>query len=149
MRCTTCNSINVINIVFEGDTLFECRDCGYRIENGLCVREGKIYKEFSWTIQRNAVNPDIYSKIHLTKDGGVWTLCGLMAPRLSNPEVKTINKDVKELYNQEIVDRDNPGLDGGLYCIRCLKKAINKIEGDDIYDRTRNNKIVASQDCRE
>jgi hypothetical protein len=38
MECTECKSTNTIDRYDEGDTYFECKECGHIVENGVEVR---------------------------------------------------------------------------------------------------------------
>jgi len=86
-------------------------------------------EEYEWVTHNNMSCADDWSKTHLRIIGKEQALCGASKPHiLTQVYTNTCKRRVtfKELLDKEEVYKKTQG--GGVYCIRCLKKAIHMEE---------------------
>jgi hypothetical protein len=81
-------------------------------------------KEVSWVVQYNPTSPSAYSKVHLRKEDSKVCFCGQFIPH--DAEIKPARRSPKEMYKLEKKWRADKGTDQeGVYCLFCLRKALN------------------------
>ena len=87
-------------------------------------------KEVWWKTHENAINPDIYSKLHLVENGEEG-VCLCNADIGLRAEFNDFKKGVDGVLEREIEGRKLlSGTDGkGLYCLKCLKKYKKEVDG--------------------